>query len=121
MSRIQTFSIALKPISWNKIIAKGWRNRKQVFDEWSEQTALSVMAYRIAPIKKYPVSIAVSAFWEHKNRHDIDSLVFKPVLDALVTLGVLKDDNLKMVSHVSFQGSTDQEEDCMVVSIEESS
>lgn len=73
---------------------------------------------KLKPFTK-PVKVTVHCSWEWNRRHDIDSVLVKPVLDALVESGYLVDDNLNYVRSVTFTGETGAESDGMVLSFEE--
>ena len=67
--------------------------------------------------KKFPVKIHVHARWKEKRKHDIDSLLFKPILDQIVSSGILPDDSLEYVESVTFSGETGTGKDEMIVFI----
>jgi crossover junction endodeoxyribonuclease RusA len=61
---------------------------------WLEPTLWEIAAQRVGRIDvPYTLSIAVQRHWRSKRARDIDNII-KPVSDALVKAGVVKDDSL---------------------------
>lgn len=113
----QKFIIPLKPISWNVLLRKHYWTVKKVFDEWKKATRWAVKEGKVRAVSVYPVQIMVEAHWKQKRVHDIDGLVFKPILDALVNCGILKADNLNHVAEVVHRGKIGQEQDQLIITI----
>jgi len=51
------------------------------------------------PIEKYPIKITFTWHFEAKRR-DLDNCVPKNILDSLVSLGILKNDNLNCIREI---------------------
>jgi len=97
-----------KPASWNVVARKHYWTVKKEFESWQEATLEAVAGTRPRalpiPASWYPVQITFVARWKVNRRHDIDSLLVKPVVDAIVSLGLLPDDDLSHVGRVCFEG-----------------
>lgn len=64
------------------------------YADWKQATAWEIAASRPGKIDgPYSLSLAVQRDWRSKRARDIDNII-KPVSDALVAAGVIKDDCL---------------------------
>jgi Holliday junction resolvase RusA-like endonuclease len=64
------------------------------YAEWKKAAAWEIAAGRPGKIDgPYSLSLAVQRDWRSKRARDIDNII-KPVSDALVAAGVIKDDSL---------------------------
>lgn len=113
----QTLIIPVKPISWNVLLRKHYWTVKKVFDEWNEATRWTIKDQGIKPVKTYPVSIHVHAAWKYKHVHDIDGIVFKPVIDTLVKQGILQADDLNYLGQVVCTGEVGAKMDALIITL----
>lgn len=68
--------------------------KSNAYAAWKKAAAWEIAAARPGRIEgAYRVSIAVQRDWKSKRARDIDNTI-KPVSDALVAAGVVKDDSL---------------------------
>lgn len=110
--------LKLKPISWNVLSRKHYRAYMRVFWDWKMATNVAIReSSATKKVVSFPVDILVHARWRQKRRHDIDSLVVKPIIDQIVSSGILPDDSIKFVRSVSFTGETGAEWDEMIIKI----
>lgn len=114
-----SFTILRKSVSWNVLVRQNFWKVKAVFDAWKEETGYAVLAAHLKPIPKewYPVRVHFFAAWKHKRRHDIDSLIVKPILDTLTVMDIWPDDSSEYVGQVLFEGVTGAGEDSLTVTI----
>lgn len=57
----------------------------------------------------YPISVAVTVYFDNKRRHDLDN-VLGGVMDALVAAGIIEDDNVNFVDSIDISyGGIDKE------------
>ena len=98
-----TILVPYKPLSWNVLARKNHWTYTRTFKEMAEATKYGE---RKGTMPKPPVDIVVTCLWKGKRRHDIDSIVFKPILDQLVRDGLLPDDSLEYVRSVTYRGET---------------
>ncbi len=111
-------SIPVKPISWNVLARKNHWLYTKVFDEWKRATWAAVEEGRLRGIRfKGPVVISVECHWVQHRRHDVDSVVAKPVIDALVDMRVIPDDSLEFVREVRYSGQVGAGKDEMTVTV----
>jgi len=110
--------IELKPISWNVLARKNHWKYPEIFNDWKTMVSYAIYATKKTKFKN-PVNIAIHAKWKEKRRHDIDSLMIKPVIDQLVTEGILMDDSLEYVQSVTFTGEIGAKVDELIVTISE--
>lgn len=62
--------------------------------DWLDPTLTEIMGQRVGRvIGPYILSLAVQRHWRSKRARDIDNII-KPVSDALVKAGVVRDDSL---------------------------
>src|SRR5574343_1265962 len=113
-----------KAVSWNVAALKNFWTVKKIFNEWHEATYWAILeAWKgqgepeRLKLTKFPVDIEINCLWSSKRRHDVDSLLVKPIVDSLVEREILPDDNLDYVRSVKFTGSTGNKEDLMIVEI----
>lgn len=117
-----TVRIPLKPISWNVLARKHYWEYVRTFDEWKRAVRASAGAMRDGAEERpliFPVKVTFHCRWKQKRRHDVDSVVAKPVLDELVAMGILPDDSLAYVREASFTGEVGADADEMVVTVED--
>ncbi len=58
------------------------------------------------PISKYPLKLIFT--WHFKDKHrDLDNCVPKNILDALVNIGILKNDNLTCIREIQHKSIVD--------------
>lgn len=65
--------------------------------------------------KNNPIKLVIEAHYRNNNRHDPDNLYVKPILDALVKIGVLKDDNGDCVESVTLTAKRKMPEDRIII------
>ncbi len=92
--KIYTLSLKIDwtPLSLNKALRKGWRGRHALNTAWDNQIA--ALVYRKKPSQ--PLARARITIVRHAHRKlDFDGLVgsLKPVVDALVSAGIVVDDS----------------------------
>lgn len=58
------------------------------------------------PIKEYPLKIVFKWHFENKRR-DLDNCIPKNILDSLVSLGILKNDNLNCIRKIIHESVID--------------
>lgn len=110
------FIIPLKPISWNVLARKNHWLYTKVFNEWKQATWAAVKEAKLEKCRfSTPALIVIICRWKQRRRHDIDSIVAKPVIDALVGMGILEDDSLEYVFEVRYEGQTGAKADEMEV------
>lgn len=92
--------LADMPPSANSLRKSFVRNGKVVsaktdaYSTWCEAAVWEIASQRAGRIDgPYSLSIAVQRHWRSKRARDIDNVI-KPVSDALVKAGVVKDDSL---------------------------
>lgn len=113
----QSFTIKEKPLSWNTVARKHYRVYQKLFNAWKQYTFYAVKEAGIEKIQSYPVSISVHCRWKQKRVHDIDSILYKPIQDQLVSMGILTDDSLQFVDSVAYTGEIGAKNDEMIVTI----
>ncbi len=64
-----------------------------------------------------PFEITIEAHFKEKNRRDPDNLYVKPLLDALVKIGVLTDDSGDVVESLTLKTKRKQEKDQVIITI----
>ena len=114
-----SFSLDLRATSWNTLARKSHWVYTQVFDEWKQATWAAIVENKIQPIKG-PVDITVTAFFNDKRAHDSDNICIKPLLDQLVTDGILEGDHLDIVRSVTLKARRGSKT-CLVVEIKAAS
>lgn len=115
-----SFTIPLKPVSWNALVRKHYRTVTKLADEWKVATLYAVKEAKIKPFPSdaLPIHISFTASWKGKRRHDIDSLYVKAVVDQLVAMRILPDDNCSIVRSVMVTGRNGQKADSLLVEIQ---
>lgn len=115
---IQSFIIPLKPISWNKIVAKNRWIYKSIKDEWQEASFYAIRKAQICPMTSFPIKIEIESHWKGKRKHDPD-IYAKGAIDALVYAKIIPDDSCEYIREICFKGSTGAERDEMIVFLTE--
>jgi len=108
--------IPYKAISWNVLARQNHWKYTRIFNEMKQSTWYAIRAGK-KEVFTEPVEIHFHARWKQKRRHDVDSLVLKPVLDQIVTDGILKDDSIEYVRSVTYTGETGADKDEIVIEI----
>ncbi len=112
-----SFVILTKPVSWNVLARKNHWTVTSMFQQLAQATLAGARLLRPIDPAHFPVEVVYRAEWMHKRRHDIDSLIVKPLQDELVRLHVFPDDSTPYVGRVSFEGQTGCGKDRYVVTI----
>jgi len=113
-----TIIIPLKPVSWNTLLRQHYWKVKKEFDMWKQATVVALQQHQTKPVKKYPITVHVRAEWKQKRIHDVDGLVFKPILDTFIKCNVLPDDSLTYVERVIYTGAIGQVKDQLIITLE---
>lgn len=81
---------------------------------------IAVLLARLKPVTKYPVTLNIT-FYEPNMKRDVDNVGFavKFIQDALVSLGILENDNQSHVSGISYEVKCDRENPRIEVEINE--
>lgn len=115
--------LADMPPSANSLRKSFVRNGKVVsaktdaYSAWREAAIWEIAGQRAGRIDgPYSLSIAVQRHWRSKRARDIDNVI-KPVSDALVKAGVVKDDSL--AERITAQWSDDLGGPAVVVIVQE--
>ena len=88
--------------TWNIILtktARHWGAKKIIFDEWKEIVHWAVYQTPNKPKLPFKQKVELSFLIEYKDKRnrDVDNLTLKPIIDGLVSSGVLEDDSVKFV------------------------
>ena len=77
-------------------------------DNQSKIKIACILAH-LKPVKNYPVTLEIT-YYEPNMRRDVDNVGFgvKFILDALVSLGILENDNQSHVSGISYEVKCDK-------------
>lgn len=111
-----SFRIMQKPESWNTLARKTFWAYKRVFEMWYTLTGAALSEVDAQPVAG-PVRLEVTARWKTKRRHDIDNILLKPVLDAMVKREILRDDGVNDIVEIKLRGLIDQSEDSLQIDI----
>lgn len=97
MKRITFSTMPPSANGMRKSFARGGKVISVKSDEyvaWLDPILIEIMGQRVGRvIGPYSLSLAVQRHWRSKRARDIDNII-KPVSDALVKAGVVKDDSL---------------------------
>lgn len=105
-----------KPDSWNILARKSFWTYKRTFEMWHSLTHAALQDVDAQPITG-PVRLEVIARWKTKRKHDIDNILLKPILDAVVKCGILRGDDTGDIVEIKSQGLTDQDEESIQINI----
>jgi Holliday junction resolvase RusA-like endonuclease len=119
MPRTQTFLMERKPSSHNEIFRKHYRTVQKICDAWKQEAFYAVAFHKIKVVGSYPVHLTFHGLWRTKARRDADNIYVKPVIDQLVSIGILKDDDIAHVASVTLSGEVGYKEDGLQVTITE--
>lgn len=98
---IQTIILPAPPsVNALRTVARGRVISSAVYRDWREAAGWAIRAGQLRPVTSYPVQVTITLRTLH--RRDIDNVV-KPLLDALVDVGILKDDDWAHVSRIIVQ------------------
>lgn len=111
-----SFRIMHKPESWNNLARKSYWTYKRVFEMWANLTGEALDRVEATPIGGV-VWIEVTARWKSKRQHDVDNVLLKPILDALVKRGILAGDSLEYIAEIKIRGLIDRAEESVQVDI----
>ncbi len=110
------FVIYEKPQSWNTLARKNYWTYKKVFEAWHYLTHQALTAVKAKPING-PVRLVVVARWKGKTRRDVDNILLKPIIDAMVAYGVLSDDDTTNITEITTRGLTGQEAESLSIEL----
>jgi Holliday junction resolvase RusA-like endonuclease len=116
-------SVQMKCPSWNEMQSAHYRRRGNQRDDMKEEVYASVIEQfhgkhgRIAKTFVFPVRVLVEARYKGRMRHDPDNLYVKPILDALVDMGILPDDNGEVIKYLVLTARNGMESDEVVIRI----
>jgi len=113
----QSFIIPSKAMSWNTVARKHYRVYQKIYLQWKQATFYAAKLANLKPIVQFPAIVSVHCKWKMKRVHDIDSILFKPILDQLVTMGIFPDDSLQFIESVAYSGEIGAKEDEIVITI----
>lgn len=115
-----TFTINIKPISWNELIRKNHWIVTKISNEFKYATLEAIQKAKIKPFRRdrLPVNIHIMCRWKYKKKHDIDAVFAKAAVDQLVISKILPDDSLEYVRSVTYTGAIGCEKDEIVITIE---
>lgn len=104
----------LKCCSVNEMYRLFHHTRNKVKNEIQQVTYYEALQHR----RHFETAhITFTAYFTGKRKHDPDNLYVKPMMDALVQAGILKDDNNEIVKSVTLKVVTEAPEDCVVIEI----
>lgn len=95
----------VKAPTWNKIIQKTahhWAVKKKEFDYWKTLIYWIVKRLELEPYKN-KVHLTFECHYKDKRRRDPDGICLKPIIDALVDTGLLKDDSDEYISSIKIK------------------
>jgi len=108
--------------SWNELNRSiHWRARANFRDELYILTNKALReSLKGKKVERFDgsVDMRIEAHFKGSNRRDPDNLYVKPIQDALVFRGVLKDDSGKYVASLTLSVKTKMQEDQVIVTIE---
>jgi Holliday junction resolvase RusA-like endonuclease len=90
------------PPSTNHLFAtvRGRRVKSREYRDWQRATAFAFKA--LEPAEVYPVGVTLTVLGKVYAQRDLDNFM-KPVLDMLVTCGIVTNDTIKYVTRVTVQ------------------
>lgn len=113
-----TLEIPIKVLSLNDLLGKSKWVFRRTIDDIHLATWAAIESSKAKPVRRFPVTVRFHASWKGKQRHDIDALFCKPVLDQIVRSGLLPDDSIKYIAAVVFTGETGAKGDFLRVDID---
>jgi hypothetical protein len=84
-----TFTIYTMPLTLNQVMSRHWRVRHTNFSKIHAEVARQVTPPPV-PVKK--IAVEIDRYSSGSLDRDNAYFTFKPILDALVSIGVLEDD-----------------------------
>ena len=109
-------NIPFKMPSWNIVARKNHWEYTKIFNELKTITKAYLPLHQGA-IKSFPVNIHVHCRWRLSHRRDVDAVLFKPMLDQLVTSKILPDDSTQYVGSVTYTGEIGADSDSIRIEI----
>lgn len=95
--------IPYTPPNWNEYINAERKNKYIANNiKQKEKQIVQLIAARKKYTGKYPVEIIVRPHY-NALRQDLDNCRYKGLLDGLVSVGVLKNDNLKHIQRITLE------------------
>ena len=99
-----SFTINTLPTSRNQLDSKHWTVRGNAKRAWEAEVIYAAKQAKLKPIKGR-VDVSIVYHFADNRRHDPhDNYSHKGTFDALVKLGILEDDNYKIIRRQTTEG-----------------
>jgi len=106
-----------RSVHWAVRAAKRQELQDFVYEAITKQLKGSIR--RIAVQIKKPIQVSIEAHFKNNHRRDPDNLFVKPLLDALVKVGLFYDDNGDVISSLTLIAKRKMPSDQIIISINE--
>lgn len=104
--------------SWNDMQTSHWSARRRHMLMVKQLTIAAIRKQHKKKVKlPVPCPVSVVAYFKGSNRRDCDNLYVKPIMDAFVFCGVVKDDNCAVLRPLTLDAFTHQEADKIVITL----
>lgn len=114
-TRIQ-FVIPGRLPTWNTFYAgTHWGRRRRIAEEWKAAAMAAILQETGGKRLKLRPPVRLEVVVRYRRPRDLDNVCLKPVIDALVSLGMIPDDTAEVLRDIRLRAENNERDEVLVV------